>query len=89
MKFGGKTQTGIRCIAISNINCFVEYEIDPKKKTCELKVWSRLRPGHLSKTLTKLDMSTFDIDEQLSMMRLKIKADWNSAQEKEKPEIKK
>jgi hypothetical protein len=48
-----------------------------------LKIFSNLRPGHIEKTLKNIDLATFDIRKELSMMKLEIKALWNGRMTKE------
>ena len=42
-----KQLSGIKCLKISNISCFVNYNIIPDRRVCDLKIYTRLRPGNI------------------------------------------
>ena len=62
---------------ISNISTFVEFNIDPLVKECYLKIHTRLRPGSIEYTLKNIDLESFNIVEELSMLKLTIDSFWN------------
>jgi len=70
---------GVKCVRISNIMCFVEYHLNNAAKTCDLKIYSKIRPGFLSKTLTNIDVKTFDIDKSLDMLKFSILSSWDDS----------
>ena len=44
---------------------------------CDLKMYNRIRPGHITKRIKNIDLETFNIDKELDMMKLEIKSPWN------------
>ena len=70
--------TGIKMMKISNISCFVKYDIIPETKTCILKIFTRIRPGFVEKRVENIDVETFNINELISHMHLQIQSTWNN-----------
>lgn len=72
-----KKLKGVICMKVSNISCFFDYIIDPVAKTCSLKVYCRFRPGFITMNLKDIDVATFDIKKEISLMKMSVKAAWN------------
>lgn len=73
---------------ISNISCFIDYEIDKAAKELRLKIFTRLRPKHVEKTIKIEEVEKFDLDYELSMLKLETRAPWNGTMQPDelKPE---
>ena len=69
--------SGIKMVKISNIGCFIKYEIFPETKTCILKIFTRIRPGYVEKRVENIEIESFNINELFSRMQLTIRSNWN------------
>ena len=56
---------GVKCIRISNIDCFVCWRIDGEAKVCIMKAYTKIRPGYVKLTVRIPDMEKFDINQQI------------------------
>ena len=66
------TLRGVKNKKINNISCFFNYMIDEEARTCDLEIYSRLRPGYISYQITDIDLKTFDLDDELCKLRLEV-----------------
>ena len=64
----------------------MHYNIDPLKKRCHLKVFTRIRPGFIEYHFKNINVDNFDIDKELMYMRLEVQAPWNGTMTHEKAE---
>lgn len=56
----------------------VHYKIIVAQRKCDLKIYSRVRPGCKEYTINRIDPETFDIDKELLKIKFDIKAPWNN-----------
>ena len=56
----------------------VHYKINLTLNQCELKVYSRMRPGHKEFIIKDIDVKTFDIDAEIESLRFKVMAPWDN-----------
>lgn len=61
-----QNKSGVKYTKISNIACFVKYEIDLNRAICKLRIFNRIRPGFIERTINDIDIENFSISEQLS-----------------------
>ena len=63
---------GVKCKKISGISCFIQFKTSVYEKNCQLKIFSRLRPGYKTYTLTDIDPETFEIDTEIEKLQFSI-----------------
>ena len=83
----GKQLKGVKNRKINNISCFINFLIDEKARVCELEIFTRLRPGFITHRITDIDLDTFDLDEELSKIKLEMSERPPAIVEPESPSI--
>lgn len=63
---------GVRSRKINNISCFIHYYVDEEARTCSFEIHTRLRPGHITCVVEGIDPETFDLDKEISKLRLNM-----------------
>lgn len=56
----------------------VHYKIIVAQRKCDIKIYTRVRPGCKEYTITRINPETFDIDQELQKIKFEIKAPWNN-----------
>ena len=70
--FDNKSLDGVIFSKVSNISCFINYKINVEKKKCKFKIFCRSRPGYIYMTLNDINLKTFDVKKEFSMLKLSI-----------------
>ena len=63
---------GVRSRKINNISCFIHYYVDEEARTCSFEIHTRLRPGHITAEVHDIDPENFDLDKEISKLRLNM-----------------
>ena len=64
---------------ISNVDCFISYRINEEEKYCKFKAHTKIRPGYVMLKVRFNDLDSFNLEENLQVMRLKIKSEWDGS----------
>lgn len=63
---------GVKCKKVSGISCFIQFRTEPKERKCHLKIFSRLRPGFKTQTISDIDPETFEIDKEIDKLQFSV-----------------
>ena len=78
---------GVKGRKINNISCFIHYYVDAEARTCSFEIHTRLRPGHITAEVHDIDPENFDLDKEISKLRLFMDEKPQAAALSKKPSI--